>query len=74
MLYELVAGVSPFAAETHGDTLHRVIHHQPSPLAAVAPDVPAALSELVDHLLEKSQLLRPQSAHEVLVRLRALGA
>jgi len=72
MLYELVAGVSPFAAETHAHTFHRIIHHQPSSLAAIVPGVPAALSELVDHLLEKSPLLRPQSAREVLVRLRAL--
>jgi eukaryotic-like serine/threonine-protein kinase len=73
MLYELVAGVSPFAAETHAHTLHRVIHHQPSSLTAIVPGVPAALSELVDHLLDKNPMLRPQSAREVLVRLRAVA-
>lgn len=72
MLYELIAGTSPFAGATEAETLHRVVHHQPSSLTASVPGVPAALSELVDHLLEKSPLLRPQSAREVLIRLRAL--
>jgi serine/threonine protein kinase len=72
LLYEFVLGASPFAAETHAQTMQRVLHHHPPPLAEADLDVPAALASLIDHLLDKDPAHRPQSAREVAVRLRAL--
>ena len=76
LLYELVAGASPFAADSHAQTMRRVLLHCPPSLAAGlpgVPDVPAGLAALIDQLLDKTPALRPQTAREVAVRLRALG-
>jgi serine/threonine-protein kinase len=72
LLYELVAGASPFAAESHAQTMQRVLHDHPPSLAEAHPDVPAALASLIDHLLDKEPARRPQSACEVAGRLRML--
>jgi tetratricopeptide (TPR) repeat protein/tRNA A-37 threonylcarbamoyl transferase component Bud32 len=65
LLYELFTGRSPFQAENSLATLNRVIHFRQTPLFELSPEVPAELSDLVDHLLEKDPLLRPQSAGQV---------
>jgi serine/threonine protein kinase len=72
LLHELVAGGSPFAAESHAQTMRRVLHHHPPSLAGAHPDVPAALASVIDHLLAKDPAHRPQSAREVAMRLRVL--
>lgn len=71
-LYELVASASPFAAEGPAETMQRVLHDLAPSLAEAHPDVPLALASLIDHLLAKDPAHRPQSAHEVAVRLHAL--
>jgi len=73
LLYELMTGASPFAADGHAQTMRRIVLHQPRPLAAEVPGVPPALAALVDQLLDKSAQRRPQSAQEVVARLRAIG-
>ena len=65
LLYEALTGLSPFAAENSLATLNRVIHHRQTPVRQLTPDVPQELSQLVDHLLEKDALLRPQSSGQV---------
>lgn len=72
LVYELIAGASPFLGATPMDTLLRVGTHRQAPLAersGLAEPVPPALSELVDQLLEKARELRPGSAAEVVARL-----
>lgn len=71
LLYELAAGRSPFAAGSAIDTLRRVLDHVPAPVAWCAPGLPPRLAEVIDHLLEKDPMLRPQSAREVAARLAA---
>jgi len=70
MLYELITGVSPFAAGVETVTLLRVLHDRPLPVHALVADVPRALSDLIDHLLEKVPARRPDSARAVRDRLR----
>lgn len=72
LLYEFVAGASPFAIGDHTQTMRRVLHHHPPSLAGAHPDVPVALAALIDHLLDKDPARRPQSAREVAARLRVL--
>jgi len=57
--YELLSGVRPFQAETIGRlmTLIADVPHPP-----LGPEVPAAVSELVDRLLAKDPADRPQTA------------
>jgi len=72
LLYETVTGVSPFAAATPVETLHRVCSHQPPPAAALNPAAPLVLSELIGQLLEKDRERRPADASQVATRLAAL--
>jgi len=72
LLYELVTGTSPFAADVNAVTILRVIHERPPSPRELVPDVPRALSDLIDHLLEKPPAQRPDSARAVRDRLRRI--
>jgi serine/threonine protein kinase/Tol biopolymer transport system component len=72
MIYELVTGISPFAGATAGDTIAAVIHREPEPLNALAPDVPEELQRILHKALQKDRDLRYQSAEEVAADLREL--
>jgi serine/threonine-protein kinase len=65
LLYEALAGQSPFEAENELAMLSRIVRDRQAPVREVRPEVPAELSDLVDHLLEKDPLGRPRSAREV---------
>ena len=64
-LYEALTGQSPFEAENELAMLNRIVRDRQVPVRKVRPEVPAELSFLVDHLLEKDPLARPRSAREV---------
>lgn len=65
LLYEMLAGRSPFRGANPLDTLKRVLNETPPPLATLRSDLPAALSALVGRLLAKNREERPQAAVEV---------
>src|SRR5215472_5699629 len=66
--YELLAGVTPFPADSSAATAMRILNEELPPLAGVS-GVPDWLGELVTQLLRKAPGERPQSAGEVLSRL-----
>ena len=77
LLYEMLTGRAPFRGDNLLDTLRRVTSEDPAPLAELRPDLPAALIELIDALLAKEPVRRPQNAQlvaDVLDRLRAGSA
>jgi serine/threonine-protein kinase len=65
LLYEALAGRSPFEAENELAMLSRIVRDRQTPVREERPEVPEELSLLVDHLLEKDPLGRPRSAKEV---------
>src|SRR5207253_3063536 len=65
VLYRAATGRPPFKGADTVSTLMAVATHQPAPPDRVRPDVPAGLSDLVMHLLEKKPEERPGSAKEV---------
>jgi len=69
LLYEMLSGVSPFRGSDQVDTLDRVRRHRQPPLRERAPAVPAAVSALVDRLLDKDPARRPPSAEAVAAEL-----
>jgi tetratricopeptide (TPR) repeat protein len=72
--YELVAGASPFRAESNADTAARILDYEAPSLASVrGPGVPGSLAELVSQLLQKDPAKRP-SAREVVARLEHAAA
>jgi serine/threonine-protein kinase len=74
LMFELLAGESPFAAASEVHTLSRILGEVPPRIDAIAPGVPPELARLVADLLEKSPALRPQSAREVELHLWAIAA
>lgn len=73
LLYEMLTGVPPFRAETGTATLARVCSYRQPPVSELRPEVPQELSDLVDRLLEKDPVYRPQSAEELAAALDRLG-
>ncbi|HMG21066.1 MAG TPA: protein kinase, partial [Kofleriaceae bacterium] len=72
LLYELVTGATPFAAAAEPLIMLRVLNDRQAPACDARPEVPPALSELIDHLLEKDPARRPETARTVRDRLRRM--
>ncbi|MEM9553301.1 MAG: protein kinase [Acidobacteriota bacterium] len=73
LVYECLTARPLFQGESTAATLTRICQYEPEPLHRVNPEVPKALSRLVDRLLAKLPENRPAS-DEVLQRLESLGS
>ncbi len=69
VLYEMIAGRSPFARGREMETLAAIMALDPEPIESLRPETPAALALLVGELLTKDPAGRPASADEVARRL-----
>src|ERR1043166_3459519 len=72
VIYEMVAGRTPFEGETSTDVIVAITQKQPAPLLRFAPNVPAELDWIVTKALRKDREERYQTVKEVLVCLRRL--
>jgi serine/threonine protein kinase/tetratricopeptide (TPR) repeat protein len=72
VLYELIAGRTPFKRDSEGATLKAIMEDNPEPLTRYKSDVPEKLQEVVSKLLEKDKELRYQSAEGVMADLKRL--
>ncbi|MEV8564912.1 serine/threonine-protein kinase [Streptomyces sp. NPDC051322] len=70
VLHELLSGRLLFTADSEYMVMHQHVNTAPTPLRELRPDVPAALEELVLHLLLKAPESRPADVQEVYERLR----
>jgi eukaryotic-like serine/threonine-protein kinase len=61
VLYEMLSGVSPFAADTVSDVIAAVLTREPPPLA----DVPPRLAGIVSKSLQKDKARRYQTATDL---------
>jgi serine/threonine-protein kinase len=73
VLYELIAGVSPFAGEGPGAVVAAIMLDEPALLSRVVPDVPVALSDVVVDALVKSPANRIGSVRELASKLLPFG-
>ena len=70
--YELFAGAHPFKSKTTAQAIIAAhIAESPAPLSRVRPDIPAALTAIVDRCLAKSPSDRPADASAILAALAA---
>ncbi|HSS51768.1 MAG TPA: protein kinase [Thermoanaerobaculia bacterium] len=74
LLYEMLAGRSPFLGRTPAETLRNVAGAPPEPLGHLRPDLPPDLIAMAESLLEKDPARRPADAARVAQELRALAA
>ena len=65
VLYELLTGVNPFAAAQYADTIHNVVHLEPS-----LERIPRQLQRVVRRCLRKEPGLRYDSMRDVALDLR----
>ncbi len=72
VLYELIAGRSPFRREGEAATLNAVATATPEPLARYKNDVPDELQRIVTKCLAKSPDERYQTAADLLADLRVI--
>ena len=74
LAYELLAGRPPFVGDGPQDIVTAHLVQTPEPLAALRPDVPAPLAELVMTCLAKRPADRWPSADVMLARLNSIAA
>src|SRR5690349_9093474 len=72
VMYELVAGRTPFEGETSTDVIVAITQKEPLPLARFAPDVPPELEWIIMKALRKDRDERYQTIKELLTDLRRL--
>src|ERR1051325_2295760 len=72
VIYEMVAGRTPFEGETSTDVIVAITQKEPPPLARFAPNVPAELEWIVMKALRKDRDERYQTIKELTTDLRRL--
>jgi serine/threonine protein kinase len=72
LMYELLAGKKPFQGESPTSVAYQIVNVEPTPLRAVAPQLPQALSDVVSHALRKKPEERYQRASELASDLRMI--
>jgi len=72
VIYEMVAGRTPFEGETSTDVIVAITQKEPPPIARFAPHVPAELEWIVMKALRKDRDERYQTVKELLTDLRRL--
>lgn len=72
VIYEMVAGRTPFEGETSTDVIVAITQKEPAPLARFAPNVPPELDWIVTKALRKDRDERYQTIKELLTDLRRL--
>ncbi len=65
VLYEMLAGRHPFAADSPLDTAHAIAWTEPRPLRQAKPGVPDLVGQLVQSMLAKDAAARPSSEQVV---------
>src|SRR5688572_11078252 len=70
VIYEMVAGRTPFSGETSTDVIVSITQKDPPPLARFAPNAPAELDWIVNKALRKDRDERYQTVKELLTDLR----
>jgi eukaryotic-like serine/threonine-protein kinase len=71
MLYEMLAGKTPFARASGAETMAAILRDEPPDLRSIHPDIPDGIIRIVEHCLEKDPRNRFQSAADVAFALSA---
>jgi serine/threonine-protein kinase len=72
VLYELLTGHQPFAAESGAGTISAILTHEPPPLTSHTRDVPIELERIVSKSLRKNRDARYQTMRDLQIDLKHL--
>ena len=72
-LYEMLAGVLPFAGEVDRTLINAILHHDPASLPKSKKELPAGLENIVFKALRKNSSDRYQQMDEMLADLQAVA-
>ena len=72
VLYAMLAGYPPFAADTMAEVVHKLKFDRPAPIGRIATDIPQELQRVVMQLLEKDPQERIPTALAISHRLDAI--
>ncbi len=72
LLYEIIAGRTPFAGNTMSETFANLINKEPQPLSRFAANVPDELERIVSKTLRKNKDKRYQTTKDLLTDLKSL--
>ena len=70
MFYEMLTGSRPFSGDSSAQIMSSILRDSPRAASALRPEVPDALSRLIDRCLEKRPEDRVQTARDVFNELR----
>lgn len=72
VLFEMLAGKTPFEAEHPQTTFYRILNEKPPPLRSLNPEVPPELEKIVNRALQKDSAQRYAAVDEMLAELEAV--
>jgi serine/threonine protein kinase/Flp pilus assembly protein TadD len=70
LIYEMIAGRTPFAGDSMSETFANLINAEPLPLSRFATNVPEELQRIVSKMLRKNRDKRYQTMKDVLTDLK----
>jgi Tol biopolymer transport system component len=70
VLYEMLAGASPFRGNSKAEVIAAILEHPPRPLREIQPKTPAALERVIFQCLARDPGERWESAHDLAEELR----
>jgi serine/threonine protein kinase/pimeloyl-ACP methyl ester carboxylesterase/tetratricopeptide (TPR) repeat protein len=73
VVYEMVSGHQPFAAESAAATISTILTKEPPPLVRYSREVPGELERIVSKALRKDREQRYQTAKDLLIDLKSLS-
>jgi serine/threonine-protein kinase len=74
ILFHAVSGNVPYQADSIGELITKMLQEGPRPVARVAPDLPPAVTALIDRCLAVDPDRRPRTARELLTEVAAIRA
>jgi serine/threonine protein kinase/Tfp pilus assembly protein PilF len=72
ILYEMLAGETPFKGEHEAALLYEIVNEEPEPLSSYRSDLPQGILDIVDKALARSIDERYQNAREIMYELEGL--
>ncbi len=72
LMYEMISGRNPFAADSVSSTLVAILQNEPPPLSRYAAEVPPELQRIVSKALQKNPNQRYQTVKDLLLDLKSL--